>query len=81
MSNNDLFYMGGCGLTPKEKRVALLLVYGKNRKEIAGTMGISENTVKTHTQNIFRKSGIKNQKALMAKYLIKDNFTEDEIEA
>jgi len=76
MPSNELFYLGGCNLTPKEKRVALLLIYGKTRKEIAGVMGISENTVKTHSQSIFRKSGIKNQKALMAKYLINENYTE-----
>ena len=60
------------GFTPKEKRVALLLLYGKSRNQIAATMGVSENTVKTHTRHIFKKAGVPNQKALMSKYLITD---------
>ena len=58
------------GLTPKEKRVALYLLHGKSRSEIAQALFISENTVKTHVQNILSKTGLKNQKELMAKYLI-----------
>ena len=61
------------GLTPKEKRVALLLIYGKTRREIASIMNISENTVKSHTQSIYRKAGVNSQKAFMSRYLIKDN--------
>ena len=64
------------GLTPKEKRVVMLLVYGKNRSEIAAILDVSENTVKTHTRNILKKTGAKNQKALMSKYLINDCYGE-----
>ena len=69
MQNEKLFAMDG--LTPKQKRVALLLIYGKTRRDIAETLGISENTVKTHTQRVFKKLGVKSQKALMSKHLIK----------
>ena len=62
------------GLTPREKSVASLLLYGKSRREIAVILGISQNTVKTHTQHILRKTGAKNQKALMSRYLIKNGF-------
>jgi len=62
------------GLTPKEKRVAPLLIRGMTRKEIARVMNIAESTVKTHTENIFRKADVKTQKALMTKYLTKDDY-------
>ena len=39
--------------TPKERRVARYLLFGKSRREIAAALGVSENTVKTHAQNIF----------------------------
>ena len=58
------------GFTPKEKRVAALLFYGKSRSEIAAILNVSENTVKTHVQNIFKKADVKSQKAFMSKYLI-----------
>jgi len=58
-------------LTPKEKCVATLMIYGKDRREVAATLFLSENTVKTHIRNILRKTGLKNQKALMSKFLIK----------
>lgn len=56
--------------TAREKDVAELLLIGKSRREIAEILYISENTVKTHTQNIFEKDGIKSQKAFIAKYLL-----------
>ena len=58
------------GLTPKEKRVAMLLINGKSRNEIARVLGTSENTVKTHAQKIFKKTQVKSQKELMIKFLI-----------
>ncbi|MCL2675574.1 MAG: helix-turn-helix transcriptional regulator [Firmicutes bacterium] len=61
------------GLTPKEKRIAMLLLYGKARKRIAGIIGIAESTVKSHTENIFKKIGVKTQKEFMSKYLMKDD--------
>ena len=73
MVREDIFLQDG-GLTPKEKRVAMLLLYGKSRNEIAVTLGISENTVKTHTQHIYKKTGVKNQKLFMSKYLIDYNI-------
>jgi len=55
--------------TLREKRIALLLLYAKSRTEIARTIGLSENTVKTHVKHIFKKTGVKSQKELMSKYL------------
>lgn len=42
-------------LTVREQEVLQLLLSGKSNREIAGDLYISENTVKTHTRNIFSK--------------------------
>jgi DNA-binding CsgD family transcriptional regulator len=38
----------------------------KGVKAIASTLGLSEATVKTHLQNLFRKTGTKRQGDLMS---------------
>lgn len=45
-------------LTPTEYNVLRMIVGGMSNKEIAFAMDISENTVKTHIQNIFGKIGV-----------------------
>ncbi|MFU0801454.1 MAG: Stage 0 sporulation A-like protein [Xylanivirga thermophila] len=42
-------------LTPREIEVLLLIADGKNNKEIADELYISEKTVKNHVSNIFKK--------------------------
>ena len=44
-----------CGLTPREKQIALLLCEGRNNAQIAEELDISESTVKTHIHNVLRK--------------------------
>ncbi|MDR3070950.1 MAG: helix-turn-helix transcriptional regulator [Propionibacteriaceae bacterium] len=44
------------GLTARESDVATLLISGKQRKEIAGILYISQGTVNTHCLNIYRKT-------------------------
>ncbi|WP_066310327.1 response regulator transcription factor [Bacillus sp. FJAT-29814] len=48
-------------LTEREKEVLLCLVQGMNNKEIAGTLFISDKTVKIHVSNIFKKLGVKSR--------------------
>jgi len=55
--------------TAREKRIAIFLLYAKSRAEIAKILELSENTIKTHVQNIFGKTEVKSQKEFMAKYL------------
>ena len=43
------------GLTPQEVRVLDRLASGQSNKEIARTLGLSPNTVKTHLANLFDK--------------------------
>jgi DNA-binding NarL/FixJ family response regulator len=45
-------------LTPTESTVLRMIVGGMSNKEIAFALDVSENTVKTHVQNIFGKIGV-----------------------
>ena len=45
-------------LTPTEETVLRMIVGGMSNKEIAFALDVSENTVKTHNQNIFGKIGV-----------------------
>ncbi len=44
-------------LTPREREVLQCMVDGLNRPEIADRLGLSANTVRTHTQNLLGKIG------------------------
>src|SRR5258708_6926646 len=45
-------------LTPRELATLRLIADGKSNKEIAGELGISERTVKTHLGHLFEKLGV-----------------------
>ena len=45
-------------LTPAESNVLRMIVGGMSNKEIAFTLDVSENTVKSHIQTIFGKIGV-----------------------
>ncbi|MHB1729646.1 MAG: response regulator transcription factor [Leptospirillum sp.] len=45
-------------LTLREKEVLKRMIEGKSNWEIAGTLGISERTVKFHLGNIYSKLGV-----------------------
>jgi DNA-binding CsgD family transcriptional regulator len=49
------------GFTPAESRVAVHVARGESVAAIAGTLGLSVNTVKTHTRRIFDKAGVRRQ--------------------
>jgi DNA-binding NarL/FixJ family response regulator len=48
-------------LTEREKEVLGLLAAGKTNKDIAGALGIAENTVKNHLKNILEKLHLENR--------------------
>lgn len=52
-------------LTTKEKAFFDLYLQGLVPKEIAGQLGISENTLKYHNKNIYGKLGVKSRKELL----------------
>ncbi|MFJ4255273.1 LuxR C-terminal-related transcriptional regulator [Microbacterium sp. NPDC090003] len=43
--------------SPRERDVLRLIAAGRRNREIAHTLGVSENTVKFHVSNLLRKSG------------------------
>ena len=45
------------GLTERESEVLALITQGRSTRDIAGTLYIGVNSVKTHTQKVFRKIG------------------------
>jgi len=51
-------HVGKEELTPTEANVLRMIVGGMSNKEIGFALDISENTVKTHVQNIFGKIGV-----------------------
>jgi len=50
--------LGQEDLTPTEATVLRMIVGGMSNKEIAFALDVSENTVKSHNQNIFGKIGV-----------------------
>ncbi|MGR5148242.1 LuxR C-terminal-related transcriptional regulator [Photobacterium alginatilyticum] len=48
-------------LTTREKEIMQLLVLGASNIQIAETLFVSENTVKTHLYNVFKKINVKNR--------------------
>ena len=47
------------GLTPRELEILRLMAAGMSNREIAATLFVSENTVKTHSSRLFEKLGAK----------------------
>ena len=52
-------------LTPRERDVIGELLEGRNNPEIAGTLGIGVQTVKTHVSVILHKLGIHGRSELL----------------
>jgi DNA-binding CsgD family transcriptional regulator/PAS domain-containing protein len=52
-------------LTPAESRIFDLLTQGRRTKEIAGALGLSSSTIKTHIRNIYTKTGAARQADLI----------------
>lgn len=55
------------GLSKREADVLQLLLEGKKRGEIAESLYITTETVKSHTQNIYKKLGVSNKVELVIK--------------
>ncbi len=67
-------------LTPRQKEVARLLLEAKTRRQIAGELGLSESTVKTHTSDLYRKIGINSRAELFQRFGVvrQENAPSDE---
>ncbi len=56
-------------LTKREKEVFNLLVNNKTTKDIAGTLNISEKTVRNHISNTMQKLGVKGRAAAVVELI------------
>lgn len=56
-------------LSPQEKRILDLVGQGKTNKEIAETLGLSQNTVKNYLSNAFEKLNVRGRTQAAAMYL------------
>ncbi len=57
-------------LTPVETKIVQEVCQGLKNKEVAEKLFISENTVKSHLYNIYRKLNIKSRTELMKLYMV-----------
>ena len=53
------------GLTAREEEVMVLLCQGRSKSYIAESLFISENTVRSHSKNIYRKLGVHSKQELL----------------
>ena len=58
----------GTTLSPRQMDILEGIVDGKSRKEIAATLHLSENTVKTHTCMLYKTLGVSSRDEIYAKY-------------
>lgn len=63
-------------LSPREQEVLELLTTGATNKEIASSLGISENTVKNHLKNILEKLHLQNR-VQAAAYALREGLVPD----
>lgn len=54
------------GLSPREHEIVDLVIEGRTNQQVATTLGISANTVRTHLQNVMAKLGVSNRRELAA---------------
>ena len=54
-------------LTPREKEIAELLIRNKTGNEICDMLNITNNTLKTHSRNIYKKLEVSNKRELQNK--------------
>ena len=56
------------GLSPQERRIIVLQLFGHSYKEMADLLAVTVDTVKKHFKQIHRKTGTRSQSELFAKY-------------
>lgn len=56
-------------LTPREKQILLLLLEGRNNPYIREKLNVSNNTLKTHLRNLYRKLSVNDRQELLSLYV------------
>ncbi len=59
-------------LTGRESEIVRLVALGKTNAEVAAQLAITEGTVKTHLNNVFKKLGLRNRAELVHHVLQRD---------
>lgn len=62
-------------LTEREREIVMLILDGKNKREIADRLSLSVSTIKTNVENIFRKFDVHNKAELIV-YVIKNKIVD-----
>ena len=52
------------GLTPAERRVAVLVAEGRTNREVAAALSLGERTVETHLSHVYAKLGVRSRTEL-----------------
>jgi len=58
--------LAALGLTPREAEILAVLANGKTNPEIAAQLSLSEKTVRTHLERVYKKLGVTNRAAAVA---------------
>jgi ATP/maltotriose-dependent transcriptional regulator MalT len=61
VTGTDRETASACPLTWRELQLLILMTEGLRNREIAGRIGISSHTVRTHLYNSFGKIGVRNR--------------------
>jgi DNA-binding NarL/FixJ family response regulator len=56
-------------MSPRELQVARLVCEGFNNDEIAGSLKITQGTIKTHIRNIYRRVRVKNKIEMLLRFV------------
>lgn len=69
-------WMASAHLTSTERKVARLLLQGRNYRSIAEFLDVEETTIKTHAYNIYAKAGVRTRHELMAMLVAREQGDE-----
>jgi len=72
--------MGVDDLTPRERDVLRALALGRSNRDIAATLEIGEETVKTHVGNLLGKLGVANRAQAIVQALKRGLVSLDDLE-
>jgi len=63
-------------VSPRQTDILLLVATDRSDKEIAGALGISRRTVRTHLERFYRTHGVHSRAAAVARWLILERDTD-----
>lgn len=67
-----------CGLTPREEQIMVLTACGLDSPAIARSLSVSDNTVRTHKRNAYKKLGVHSKQDIL---LLVSNENQEQLDA